>query len=161
MSSERYQLKLVTKLLIALVMWILIIIYNRFYYDAIIVVRERLQLFELKQKNVTLKDSKEIQIAKTPPKGYLVWSYNCHMLSMDPFDPIYMSDYKPQQAPNCSDKPPLIVKLFNVSTKKYFLYMDMHVKSAYVKYDTEPLECCYQKILRKGEKNTKYVSLKN
>lgn len=157
MSSERDQTQFVTKLLIALLVCILITIYNSFRYDAIGIMRDRLQFFKVKEKNVTANDMKNVQIPETPPKGYLVWNNNCHMLSMDPFDPIYMSDYKPQVAPNCTDKPYLIVKLFNASTKKYIIHIDMHHKSAYVKSDSETLECCYQKILRKGEKDTKYV----
>lgn len=157
MSSERDQTQFVTKLLIALVICILITIYNSFHYDATVAMSDRLKFFKNEQKNVTANDMNKIQIPETPPKGYLVWNNNCHMLSMDPFDPIYMSDYKPQVAPKCTDKPPLIVKLVDVSTKNYIIHIDMHLKSAYVKNVSETLACCYQKILRKGEKDTKYV----
>lgn len=154
MTSERDQTQFVTKLLIVLVVCIILTIYNSYYYDSFKIIRNRKNLYDVMQKdNLTLNGIYKIS---KPPKGFLVWSDNCHMPSMDPFESLYMSDFVPPKPPICSTKDPLIVKLFNNRTNEYILHIDMNLKDLYM-LKSDKINCCYQQILRKGEKNYKYV----
>ena len=153
MTSERDQKHFVTKLLIVLLICILLTIYNSYYYDTLTVFRNRTNHQDVTQKDKLLNDIYKIS---TPPKGFLVWSDNCHMPSMDPYQSLYMSDYKPPKPPICSKKDPLIVKLFNNKTNEYILHIDMNLKDLYTA-KSDQIKCCYQQILRKGENKYKYV----
>ncbi|KAM7356192.1 uncharacterized protein ACRADG_001998 [Cochliomyia hominivorax] len=158
MKSERDQSYFVIKLLIVLLICILLTIYNSFYYDFKIILGNRIQRY---YGNDSYNESsmENFEISK-PPKGFLVWSSNCHMPSMDPFQSIYMSDYVPQIGPNCSTKDPLIVKKFNEDSRQYTLHIDMNLKDLYTEKNLE-IKCCYQQILRKGEKDYKLLDCEN
>ncbi|XP_073838250.1 uncharacterized protein [Musca autumnalis] len=90
------------------------------------------------------------------PEGYLVWSENCHMPSMDPFLPDYVEEMETwldgKIVPNCSDKQLLVTKTYDESLQLYILHINEALKDEYLNGTDEDINCCYTRLMRDGER---------
>lgn len=112
--------------------------------------------------NIKKKKTKVINVNETNnnsntlsvPKGYLVWSPKCRMLSLDALAPDVMKLFNKENFEPCSKKHPLtsIEQNFDDDIAKFVFYRGM--KSKYLNADQNQLDCCYQEITRGGSNKT-------
>ncbi|CRL03323.1 CLUMA_CG016463, isoform A, partial [Clunio marinus] len=86
--------------------------------------------------------------------GYLVWSPQCKMPSLEPLAPDVMKLFSKEVFEPCSKKHPLtsIEQNFDDDTVKVILHHGL--KSKYLSSDQNQLECCYKEITRGGSNAT-------
>lgn len=127
----------------------------------------RVKLFDtyLQTNNIsgsyTVEHYAIVRSSKIPtpvPKGYLVWSENCHMPSVDPLDNDYMETYERDTVPNCTETQPLIAKEYNKTLESYILHINMDLKTEYLNDTEDDIECCYKEIRRNGEQDFEWVN---
>lgn len=91
---------------------------------------------------------------KSVPPGYLVWSPQCKMLSLEPLAADVMRLFTKEEFEPCSKKRPLtsIEQNFEEDTVKVVFHNAL--KAKYMAADQNQLECCYQEITRGGANST-------
>lgn len=87
---------------------------------------------------------------KSVRTGYLVWSPQCKMLSLEPLAADVMKLFSKEEFEPCSRKRPLtsIEQNFEEDTVKVVFHRGL--KSKYLNTDQNQLDCCYQEITRGG-----------
>lgn len=83
------------------------------------------------------------------PNGYLVWSPQCKIASLNPMATDVRKLYHREKAISCSTKQPLTSVEWNPETKKYYLTVIESAKKPY--HLSAADQCEYQEITRKSE----------
>ncbi|KAG5678026.1 hypothetical protein PVAND_007734 [Polypedilum vanderplanki] len=99
------------------------------------------------------EDDKSLPGPKVPP-GYLVYSPQCKMLSLDPLSSDVMRLFSKEEFEPCSKKNPLtsIEQNFEKDTAKLIYHRGL--KSKYLSSDQNQIDCCFQEITRGGSNTT-------
>lgn len=91
---------------------------------------------------------------KSVPSGYLVWSPQCKMLSLEPLAADVMKLFSKEQFEPCSRKRPLTSIEQNFEEDSVKVMFHRGLKSKYLTSDQNQLDCCYQEITRGGANAT-------
>lgn len=93
-------------------------------------------------------------IKPSVPPGYLVFSPQCKMLSLEPLAADVMKLFSKEEFEPCSKKRPLtsIEQSFEEDTVRVVFHQGL--KSKYLSSDQNQMECCYQEITRGGTNTT-------
>lgn len=84
------------------------------------------------------------------PKGYLVWSPQCKIASLDPRAADVMKLYHREKAISCTTKPPLTSVEWNGATQKYYLKVVGEATKNY-RFHPSSDQCVCQMVTRKTE----------
>lgn len=90
----------------------------------------------------------------TVPEGYLVWSPQCKIASLDPMAKDVMRLYHREKPISCSKGPSLTKIEWNPSTQRYYLLVVAEAKKAYHYYNSNTGSdgyCTYEEVSRKTE----------
>uniref|UniRef100_A0A1I8ND19 Uncharacterized protein n=1 Tax=Musca domestica TaxID=7370 RepID=A0A1I8ND19_MUSDO len=140
------------KVLFAISLITLLTVYNNETYNIFNEIRWKHFKFNGKPNHNKMTTTQPL----TVPNGYLVWSENCHMPSIDPFLPDYQETMTESLAarsvPNCTDNELLVTKEYDVALQLYTLHINEAPRDVYLNdTDDEDINCCYTRIMRDGE----------
>ncbi|XP_075163354.1 uncharacterized protein LOC142235989 [Haematobia irritans] len=170
--------QVVFRVFIALLLMILVTVYQNVSYDILNTVRwKHFKLIRnLSDYGTTETRNSTFGHRTIVPEGYLVWNENCHIPSFDPYASKYMEAEKDaitayqDSTPNCTAILPLVTKTYNTTLQAYVLQIQMELKDEYLikrnsTYDEdgtqeefvddaeeEDINCCFKTIFRDGEK---------
>lgn len=99
--------------------------------------------------NVSLVSDANSSLTHLVPKGYLVYSGNCKIASLDPMARDVMKLYHREKALSCATKDPLTSVEWSAETNKYYLTINEAARKAYHLSATD--RCTFQEITRKSE----------
>lgn len=86
----------------------------------------------------------------TVPEGYLVWSPQCKIASLDPMAKDVMRLYHREKPISCTKGPSLTKMEWNPITQRYYLVVVAEAKKAHHYYNSDGF-CTYEEVSRKTE----------
>lgn len=88
------------------------------------------------------------------PPGYLVFSPQCKMLSLEPLASDVMRLFSKEAFVPCAKRHPLTTIKQNFDEDIVELIFHQNLKAKFLSGDQNRLTCCYQEITRSGENAT-------
>lgn len=88
------------------------------------------------------------------PSGYLVYSPQCKMLSLEPLAADVMKLFSKEEFEPCSKKHPLTSIKQNFDDDTVQVVYHRGLKAKYMSSEQNQLDCCYQEISRGGSNTT-------
>lgn len=150
--------EVITKVFLALFVIILIIVYNEEFYKIVNQIHWQHVRISSTNSNQTTSNVKTQLTSSSIPEGYLVWSENCHMASVDPYLPDYLEafdyffDNEQNPVPNCTTPEPLVTKSYNKTLQSYVLHINYELKDIYLNGTDDDISCFSTNIFRDGDK---------